>query len=520
MDILNSFFSTLYTGGLVDTSLSLIQVQGDDSFKFLQRQITNDLNALTNDDFFVASLLENNGGLNSWFSVFSQNEKYYLCVESELREKLISRLEKYIISEDVELTIVNLSFSVLTGLSCIAKYFQNKNSHWVLLPSGQRGLLVLNEDVSEKKVKSQDMDFLSVFNRMNHLKNACDQAEIINNTILMETSVDLNKGCFLGFETVSKIDSRKGASFYPCLLEVKKNENIEVGEKFYFDGKKVGKIVSKSMFNGNVIYEALLLRKYRVHGKKIEFETERKNNIAVTINTNQKILDKQTWLNNFYYYATDLYIRNEVEIAKNILKDIIKIDSNNLEFLESLGVLYSKEKEYLKSIELFHQAEKLFPESAMVFTNLSLNYMKIGEIETAEKYKEKSTLQAFLDQGKKIDAESRKEEQEKIKLAERSRRQEMFKEVLAIDPEDSMANIGLAEIYYELNDLERAESHTNIVLKNDPKYSQAYLLMGKIFITNKKNEEAKKVLKVGVEIASEKGEMMPANEMQSLLNSI
>jgi Tfp pilus assembly protein PilF len=58
------------------------------------------------------------------------------------------------------------------------------------------------------------------------------------------------------------------------------------------------------------------------------------------------------------------------------------------------------------------------------------------------------------------------------------------------------------------------------VIAVDPKYSVAYLVLGKTFEALGEWIEAQNIYKAGIPIAIAKGEMMPANEMQSRLSKI
>ena len=96
----------------------------------------------------------------------------------------------------------------------------------------------------------------------------------------------------------------------------------------------------------------------------------------------------------------------------------------------------------------------------------------------------------------------------------------MFKKVIAMDANDEIANYGIADILFSEGEYEQALSHLEVVLEQNENYSVAYLLSGKSFEALDMLEEAKKLYEVGISVATKKGDMMPANEMQSRLNSL
>ena len=156
----------------------------------------------------------------------------------------------------------------------------------------------------------------------------------------------------------------------------------------------------------------------------------------------------------------------------------------------------------------------------MAYTNLSLYHMKLGEIETAEKYKADATFLNFEILGNEADEKRRKEDALQKKIADQNRRESMFKQVIEMDPVDAMANNGMGEIELERASFELAINHFEVAIKEDPKYSVAYLGLAKSLEKAGKVEKAKEVLNKGIEIAGKNGDLMPANEMQALLNRL
>ena len=146
--------------------------------------------------------------------------------------------------------------------------------------------------------------------------------------------------------------------------------------------------------------------------------------------------------------------------------------------------------------------------------------MKLGRIEEAEAEKEKAIVKKFEKIGNEVEVK-KEEEAKKIKEeVDLLRRQEMFKQVLELVPSDVIANFGLADILFKKEKYEEALPFLEIVLENDPKYSKGYLLLGKNLEALGKISLAKEIYANGIAVASKKGEMMPANEMQSRLSKL
>ena len=91
---------------------------------------------------------------------------------------------------------------------------------------------------------------------------------------------------------------------------------------------------------------------------------------------------------------------------------------------------------------------------------------------------------------------------------------------MAIDENDVVANFGLADIHFNNEKFEKALKHLEVVLNENPKYSVAYLLKSKILFSEEKYEQCLEVIEKGIPIATSQGELMPANEMQTIKSKV
>lgn len=201
-------------------------------------------------------------------------------------------------------------------------------------------------------------------------------------------------------------------------------------------------------------------------------------------------------------------------------EEILKIDPQNEDSFEAIGVIFGRMERYQEGIDFMDKLLEANPSSVMAHTNKSLYFMRLGEIEKAEEEKAQATVKSFSQLGEEAKAKKQIEAAKKQEEAEIQRRYEMFQQVLEIDPEDTLANYGIADIYYNRNEPEKSVDLLHKVLAADEKYSVAYLLLGKVFVALGKIQEAKETFEKGISIASAKGDLMPANDMQSRLSSL
>ena len=89
-----------------------LRVTGADRVRFLNGQITNDLRKASETAAIEACVLNAKGKLNAHIFVTASGESFLVDAESELRETLRARLERYVIADDVEIEDVTNEFSL------------------------------------------------------------------------------------------------------------------------------------------------------------------------------------------------------------------------------------------------------------------------------------------------------------------------------------------------------------------------------------------------------------------------
>ena len=165
-----------------------------------------------------------------------------------------------------------------------------------------------------------------------------------------------------------------------------------------------------------------------------------------------------------YFRSDDLFH------AEKDLVLALKFNPNFADAYEALGVMLGRQGRFQEAISLMEKLTEVDPDSSMAHTNLSLFLMKTGKIEEAENHKSLATMKSFKkfgDEAREKDASALKA---KAELEEWARREKMFREVLEIDPEDTLANYGLGSIAVEKEDWPVAKAFLETVLKADPKY--------------------------------------------------
>ncbi len=499
-----------FAQGQFTVRLAEFRFAGSDVTDFLQARSTFDVSSMAPASFHLASFLDPQGRVECYGWLLHQNDSFSYLVPGPLAERATLRLNKFLISEDVTITDpaeVNVTFllgqvgPVQGALS--GTLFAEET--WLVSAPMPHLTVIPDEDVESWRGLTGWPSF-----------DGSDYSfELLNNLRLYDLSLVSNKGCYPGQETVAKIATRRGAAYGPVLLET--DSPASPGELQSF-GKKIGTAMACYLWKGRYFISASLLRDFRVERLKLTFSLNGQDYEATVRYFPLFAGDRVEKAREIYYEATDRFKDGRDSEAEFLFRKSISLDPTFGDAYESLGVMLGRQSRFQEAIDLMQKLSEVDSKSVLAHTNMSLYLMRLGKISEAEEQKSLATVksfQSFGDEAKRKEAEvSRKEQQER----EWAQRESMFRQVLEIDPEDTLANYGLGSIAVERGNWETARTHLECVLKTDPKYSVAYLALGKALKGLGLFDEAKEVWREGIKVSAARGDLMPANQMQQELN--
>jgi Tfp pilus assembly protein PilF len=99
-------------------------------------------------------------------------------------------------------------------------------------------------------------------------------------------------------------------------------------------------------------------------------------------------------------------------------------------------------------------------------------------------------------------------------------RKEQIEKLLAESPEDSFLRYGLAMEHTGAGNDTAAIAEFRETVRRDPDYVPAYLQGGRTLIRMGEDDDAKQMLRVGIEVARRVGNDHAAGEMQGFLESL
>ena len=233
------------------------RITGTDRFRFINGQITNDLRKVSETAAIEACVLNAKGKMDAHVFVCVPKECFLVDAHSILREKIRTRLERYIIADDVQIEDVTDQFSlfhVLSGESPTADHgrivsvrrfaksgwdiWSDATRHdavWQQLPSA---FAFLDSAAAEVMRIEQGIPRWS-----------CELTEEIIpiEANLEQGTIDYQKGCYIGQEVISRIKMSGQTNKRLCGLISLDDVPLQPGMKLAAPstaGKEVGWITS------------------------------------------------------------------------------------------------------------------------------------------------------------------------------------------------------------------------------------------------------------------------------------
>src|SRR5437667_616799 len=114
-DVSPEYGALVESAGIFDLSFrSRACLTGNDRIRFLHGQVTNDVNGLTTGRGCYAALITAKGKMQADLNIYRLKDELLLDFEPGLTPGVSQRLEKYVISEDVQITDVAGLYGLLS----------------------------------------------------------------------------------------------------------------------------------------------------------------------------------------------------------------------------------------------------------------------------------------------------------------------------------------------------------------------------------------------------------------------
>lgn len=254
--------SRLEDGVLFDlSSRAKYRVTGSDRLRFLNGQITNDAKKASESSAIEACVLSAKGKISAHLFLSSMSDAFLLDADPALREILPTRLERYLIADDVEIADITDQFAlfhVLPGPSTPSIPGEWRTLHarrftiagWdVWVNSGDRER-AQQELSSQFPLQTEEQaEILRIESGVPRWGRELTEEIIPIEANLEERCVDYEKGCYIGQEVISRIKMSGQTNKRLCGLVARDGGAIAMGAQLCAPngGKEAGWITSVTL---------------------------------------------------------------------------------------------------------------------------------------------------------------------------------------------------------------------------------------------------------------------------------
>ena len=248
----------------------ILFINGDDTKKFLQNLVTNDVNKVSDTNSCFASLLTPQGKFLFDFLIVKHKNGYFIDCEKNQADNLFKQLNIYKLRSKVE--IMNLSNEFVVASFSFDKFmsfedakdslgytFRYREDPILLDPRNKMlgGRLIINLEklyLSLKKLDLKSSEPIEYYKFSHQLGIPQKDMSKLNNKLFgIECNfeelngIDFKKGCYVGQENTSRIKLKDKLSKRLLPIHLLKGE-LKEGESIFNDKHEIGKILINSQY--------------------------------------------------------------------------------------------------------------------------------------------------------------------------------------------------------------------------------------------------------------------------------
>tara|TARA_B100000963_G_scaffold361036_1_gene394515 strand:- start:380 stop:1267 length:888 start_codon:yes stop_codon:yes gene_type:complete len=250
---------------------AILYISGEDSVKYLQNLISNDIEKVNESKSCFASLLSPQGKFLFDFLVIKHKEGYFLDCEKKIADQLYKKLVMYKLRSKVEILDLSNEFVVaafshdkflsIDGSKDELGYtFKYNEDHVLLDPRNKKlgGRIVSNLEklyMSLKKMKlksSRIEEYYKLSFELGIPQNNMDQLQEklfgIECNFVELNAIDFKKGCYIGQENTSRIKNKDKLNKRLLPLQVKKG-SINSNDPIISNNVEIGKVLIANKFS-------------------------------------------------------------------------------------------------------------------------------------------------------------------------------------------------------------------------------------------------------------------------------
>lgn len=243
--ILNEYHEFLSgRGHYPDVDLCALELTGKDRVTFLHGFCTADVKRLTSGDSAEAFVLDTRGKTLAFVQILVNDNTLWVVVPVKQRDLIQTHLEKYLIVEDVRIDHGKTRFhwTVDSPPGCFSTNL-GKNVQVNLYPI-ENGASPSGSMASTTQISRSSFDMIRIENRF-----PLSGVDVLPDNLPQEfdrdrTAISFEKGCYLGQETVARLDALGHTNRTLCLAASNENCVPDIDLDPTVNGKVCGRFTS------------------------------------------------------------------------------------------------------------------------------------------------------------------------------------------------------------------------------------------------------------------------------------
>jgi folate-binding protein YgfZ len=287
--------------GIRDVSyFGKIDITGKDGKNFLHRMLSNDINVLQPGQGTWALFLNVKGHIQGDMKIYAFPDHLLVVLQHYIREKIVSGLDRYVIGENLQfhdateefvmfqiigpgaesflrskgvqqLPETNLSF-VSSKIGEVEVTLIRLAVGYAILGKSEDGLKLLNI-LDAQPVGMRAFEIFRVESGIPLMQRDVGETNFPQET-RMDAAVSFQKGCYLGQETIARIDAQGHVNKF--LTGIRSVSPIHDGDVLFKNGKEIGKITSsvQSIALNSPLALGYVRREFAKPGEAVEIGVE------------------------------------------------------------------------------------------------------------------------------------------------------------------------------------------------------------------------------------------------------
>lgn len=228
----------------------IISITGDETDKFLNNIITNDVKKINKNKAIYACLLTPQGKVSSHFFLTKNNNEFLIIIDDHLTKDLMDKLNFYKLRSKIT---INLNDENIIIFSLNPKFKINSTIEFNDPRNEKFGkyFLISNKENIENNFDNTDYyyKFLSENGLIDEIFTQIkDQYFSLELNMKELNAIDFTKGCFVGQENTSRMNLKDKIAKRIFLLQ--SQDNLKSNENLIFDDQIVGKVLTSNPIFG------------------------------------------------------------------------------------------------------------------------------------------------------------------------------------------------------------------------------------------------------------------------------